>query len=493
MKRIALVLFCCVLAGVSTLDAQIIRMTRVDALPEKSHFITATLPFSVEIALTGISNVTAVSFELRYNNAGSVQLAGYSGSSFGSSGLMVVDKSNRVSGAGSISIGVLSGQPAGSGGVNDPIVVRLDFITTPDALHNTNTSFSFINAEAVANGSIIKLVGMPVSYNVHGYMDIWPGDADNNGIVDTRDISIIGLFFDDGGESGRIRGFSRKPASTAWAPQTALAWDSVRVTYVDADGSGKVDINDLLVVYANFSKTHTKFYEGRGGVMSPQPEHGNTGDAVLSPTSLLIPINVDSKQSVLGVAATVSWRDYAGKFKVTGIQRGEMFTGAEGLFSNINEEASVAQFAIGRFNPAPETKIEGPLAYLVVEPLTDDHTMTPVIEQAQGIQRGGAIFSLMSTTSIEENIPGAVVTQMTVYPNPASGSVTASFQLEHSGSVAISVVDVLGSVVSRLPATSYSAGTIAVPVDVSAVASGLYYLVIETAEGKTSLPLTIVR
>jgi hypothetical protein len=491
MKRITLALLCCVLAGVSTLEAQTIRMTRVDALPEKSHFITATLPFSVEIALTGISNVTAVSFELRYNNAGSVQLAGYSGGSFGSSGLLVVDKSNRVSGAGSINVGVLSGQPAGGGGVNDPIVIRLDFITTPDAQHNTNTVFSFINAEAVANGSIVKLAGIPVSYNVHGYVDVWPGDADNNGIVDTRDISIIGLFFDDGGSSGRIRGFSRKPASTAWGPQTALSWDSVRVTYADADGSGKVDINDLLVVYANFSKTHTKFYQGTDNLVLPRP--GNTEQTLLASNSLLIPITVNSKQSVLGVAVTVSWREYAGKFKVTGIQRGEMFTGAEGFFSTINEETSTAQFAVGRFNPAPETAIEGPLAYLVVEPLTDEQTMTPVIEQAQGIQRGGNIFPLVATTSVEENEHGIVAAQVSVYPNPASSTVTASFQLAQSGSVAISVVDVRGTVVSHVPTAFHNAGTVSIPVDMSALSSGLYYLVLESIGGKTTVPVTVAR
>lgn len=491
MKRIVLALLCCLVAGVSVLDAQIIQMNRVDALPEKSHFITATLPFSVEISLSGISNVTAVSFELRYNNAGSIQLAGYSGGSFGSSGLLVVDKSNRVSGAGSINVGVLSGQPAGGGGVNDPIVVRLDFITTPDALHNTNTVFSFINAEAVANGSIVKLAGIPVVYNVHGYIDVWPGDADNNGIVDTRDISMIGLFFDDGGPSGRIRGFSRKPASTAWGPQTALSWDSVRVTYADTDGSGKVDINDLLVVYANFSKTHTKFRGGTDEVMSAGGDQ--SGETVLTPSSLLIPVEVDSKQSILGVAATVSWREYAGAFKVTGLQRGDMFTGAEGFFSKIDEEKAEAQFAIGRFNPAPEIPITGPLAYLVVEPLTDDHTMIPVIEQAQGITRGGAIFPLMSTTSVDELPTAGVVQQPVVYPNPASGAVTVSFRLEQQSSVLLTVTDASGMVVTQGAASFHSAGDVALPVDLSSVASGLYWLVIETPGGKTSLPLTVVR
>ncbi len=487
MKRILTTLFCLVFAGAATAQAQVIRISRVDAQPEKSHFVTATLPFSVEIALEGINNVTAVSFELRYNNAGSIQLSGYSGGSFGSNGLLVLDKSNRISGAGSINIGALSGQPAGGGGVNDPIVVRLDFITTPDAQHNTNTVFSFINTEAVADGSIIKLAGVPVVYNIHGFLDIWPGDADNNGIVDTRDISIIGLFFDDGGADGRIRGFSRKPASTAWAPQTALAWDSVRVTYADADGSGKVDINDMLVVYANFSKTHMKFHGSDGDVMSSRPS--GTEEAVLSPTSQLVPVTLSSPQPLLGAAATISWKHLAGKFNVLGFQRGEAFGSGEGFFTKIDNAHQSAQFAVGNFNPGQEVSLEGSVIYLAVEPLTEETEFSFDIERPVGIRRSGAMVPLGATTSIE--LPTTGDTKIAVYPNPASGYTVVSFEATRPGTVAVSLVDATGHVVYRT-AEHVEAGSVNIPVDGSAIATGVYFLMVETESGTSVRPFSII-
>lgn len=492
MKRIILSLFLCAVVCTASAYAQSIRMTRVDAPPEKSHFITATLPFSMEIALTGVNNVTAVSFELRYNNAGSVQLSGYSGGSFGSAGLLVVDKSNKISGVGSINIGVLSGQPPDGGGVNDPIIVRLDFITTPDARHNTNTVFSFVNAEAVAGGSITRLSGAPVVYNVHGFMDVWPGDADNNGIVDTRDISVIGLFFDDGDASGRIRGFSRKPASTAWGPQTALAWDSVRVTYVDGDGSGKVDLNDLLVVYANFSKTHAKANKNTGDVMSVHKDVPEE-EVRLSSTSVLIPVEVKTKETLLGVASTVSWSEYADKFHVVGMKRGEAFGDAEGFFSKIDPEKHKAYFAIGRFNPAPEMAVHGPVVYLVAEPLGSEQTMTPVLEQPRGIKRNGAIVDLSEVITGVDDIPASDALHVSLAPNPAPDKFVLSLQLERASSVVLSLVDALGNTVYTMPEQVYAAGTVSLPVDVSTLATGVYYCVLRTESATITRPITVVR
>lgn len=489
MKRILATLACLGLVGAATAQAQTISITRVDAQPAKSHFITATQPFSIEISLQGISAVTAVSFELRYGNAGNIQLAGYSGGSFGSTGLMVVDKSNQSAGTGSIHVGVLSGQPAGGGGVNDPIVVRLDFITKPTAQHNTNTTFSFINAEAVASGSIVKLVGSPVVYNVHSYIDVWPGDADNNGIVDTRDISMIGLFFDDGGVDGRIRGFSRKPASTAWAPQTALSWDSVRVTYADADGSGKVDINDLLVVYANFSKTHLKFNGGDGaGVLSSKPDAEEK--MVLSPTAQLVPVVLNSSKPLLGAAATVSWRHLAGKFQVVGFQRGAAFTAGEGFFTKINSEDYSAQFAVGNFNPGQEEEMQGAVIYLVVEPLGSDTEFSFQVENPIGIRRDGSLIPLSMPMSVEYTAANA--RNLSVFPNPASGETVVSFDAERPGAVVVSLFDAAGKELYRTRST-VEPGAVHIPVDASALAPGMYYLMIETESGSAMQPLTIVR
>jgi hypothetical protein len=78
---------------------------------------------------------------------------------------------------------------------------------------------------------------------------VFPGDTDNNGVVNALDILPIGVHF-------LSTGAARDSASFAWAAQRALLWDDPAATYADANGDGTVDERDVVAIGVNWGNQH---------------------------------------------------------------------------------------------------------------------------------------------------------------------------------------------------------------------------------------------
>ncbi len=89
---------------------------------------------------------------------------------------------------------------------------------------------------------------------IEGYRrltNIWPGDCDNNSIVNGLDVLPIGMYWN-------AVGLSRPNASTNWTAQPGYFWPTVAASYVDCDGNGIVDIQDVLAIGQNWHQNHSK-------------------------------------------------------------------------------------------------------------------------------------------------------------------------------------------------------------------------------------------
>ena len=83
-----------------------------------------------------------------------------------------------------------------------------------------------------------------------GPLKIYPGDTNNDGIVDTLDILPIGQYF-------RKTGGVRETASLEWEPQVLPTnWANINYAYSDCNGDGEVNIADVHAICLNFGKTH---------------------------------------------------------------------------------------------------------------------------------------------------------------------------------------------------------------------------------------------
>lgn len=93
--------------------------------------------------------------------------------------------------------------------------------------------------------------------NLTQAQSIWPGDINNNGIVNCADVLYWGVAY---GKSGPLR----TPQSTNWQAQpmpTLWNWAfpdiSMNYAYADANGDGKIDLKDATEgIEKNFFKTH---------------------------------------------------------------------------------------------------------------------------------------------------------------------------------------------------------------------------------------------
>ncbi len=238
---------------------QEITLTRTDVDSTRSSFVTATLNFSLLVKLENVSNVTGVTFVLIHNLPDYVKFSNYKIFEFGKQGsTFVYPFYDPVSGTENIYFGILSGDTIGSTGYNSPIVAEFDFTILPSAPNGQTLTFYFSEPKAIVSegdtGLIVNLNFNAYSFTIHSFVEVWPGDANNNGNVEINDITTIGLFLGYGSSKMNFRSFRRPNASTFWIGQLCLAWDSIPITYADCDGDGEVTLNDMLIVPLNFGK-----------------------------------------------------------------------------------------------------------------------------------------------------------------------------------------------------------------------------------------------
>ncbi|MBL7932158.1 MAG: T9SS type A sorting domain-containing protein, partial [Bacteroidia bacterium] len=85
--------------------------------------------------------------------------------------------------------------------------------------------------------------------------NVWPGDANSDGVVNSSDILELGL---QASHTGPVRA----PGGNAWNSQQANAWigyvsNGKNKCHADCNGDGTVNANDTVAVYNNYMQTHS--------------------------------------------------------------------------------------------------------------------------------------------------------------------------------------------------------------------------------------------
>lgn len=255
MRYTLIVLFVSI-SVLSTSFAQKIRITRTDVEPIRFGFVTATLKFGFDIYIDDISDAKGVTFTLEHTKQDVIQFSGYSNGDFPEKGTIVTNTPFPT--RASLSVAALSGLQTTDPGVDTPFAVHLEFVVTPTANHLENARFTFSNIRAIVGpDSLVIIPDSIIDLTINGFINVYPGDANFDGVVNSLDYAEIAFYTGAGSANSTVRGFKRKNASAIWNPQPALAWDSAQVTDVDCDGSGDINLSDMLVIATNIEKRHT--------------------------------------------------------------------------------------------------------------------------------------------------------------------------------------------------------------------------------------------
>ncbi|MFT7588983.1 MAG: hypothetical protein ACI959_001197 [Limisphaerales bacterium] len=113
---------------------------------------------------------------------------------------------------------------------------------------------------------------------------IWPGDADTDGKVDSKDILPIGLIYNS---TGPIRNAVLDPL--AWTGQAGDDWsfglpgiyNGINAKHADADGSGVIDHGDVFALELNYDSLRADFFFPRLSGFSDGPSLRGLGDPPL--------------------------------------------------------------------------------------------------------------------------------------------------------------------------------------------------------------------
>ena len=152
---------------------------------------------------------------------------------------------------GAVSMGVT--RKSGTGGVNGyGSVARVQFTFLDSAPCDQVFTFSLTEVSVINSaGAAIAVQPDILEITVTCCVTVWPGDTNNDGVVDVADVLPLGVYF---AQTGPQR--ANAPDNT-WTPQSCCpAWNPVAASYADSDGNGKVNQADVFAIGLNYGNTH---------------------------------------------------------------------------------------------------------------------------------------------------------------------------------------------------------------------------------------------
>ncbi len=370
-----------------------LKVQRTDVDSIRAGFITATKKFGINVIAENTMNCNGVSFELEYNQSNYIKFSGYEVRDLKN---VSVNHYEMGGDMGTVIVGAGSGDKPWERAIDEPIAVYLEFVVAPSApdyvVSELYAEFNFLQPGAdiiTDTGTVtIQFPKKKVNYKIHGYVNVHPGDADNNGIVDSRDYLVVYRHNGTGALTKNFRSFKRETPSVQWYSQPALRWDSAMVTFADCDGNGDITMADELIVSANMHKTHS---QGTTSILPTQPIRGMCdAKGIAKEGDTRIPIKVTSDKEFIAFCGKVKLNETYGKIK--GIEAGDFFGENPVILSKVSNEEKSAEFLISH-NGNRILETEGIAGYLVIE---GEYSNLPEIslDGLQAINNNGSIFPI---------------------------------------------------------------------------------------------------
>ncbi|MDC1067669.1 dockerin type I domain-containing protein [Candidatus Kapabacteria bacterium] len=395
--------------SINIANSQSVRLVRTDVDSTREGFVTSTYMFGFDLVIDNLENCNNASFRLKFDNAKYVKYSGAAIRDFGSEGELLIYE-NVISGGDEVilDIGVFSGQPLQENEFDNPNLVNLEFVVLPTAPDNQSVNFSFENAFGASFvdgvGQSIPLSAAPVNYDIHGFVQVWPGDSDRDGDVDNIDWTVVyeNLKFKE--RFPGFRSFKRQNPSTLWKAQRALVWDMEDATYSDCDGDGEISATDFFVVYLNLT-------EDGGSVKSPsynsdESHIGKTHNDLQNQNEIKIPIYASHSSDYYASIASVSI-DNKKIDNLLRVEKGELFNSNSNLMYDIKSQS--VEFTIGDFDKSFSVKENGIIAYLVFSDNSDVTTSDIEINTLKGVTRNRKLVDLTLVNSLNEAKENSII------------------------------------------------------------------------------------
>ena len=342
---------------------------------------------------------------------------------------------------------------------------------------------------------------------------VWPGDANEDGVVDKRDVLNIGFAY---GKTGP----SRANASSSWTAQHADNWKgsfkhgNLNYKYNDCNGDGKIDSNDLAAIHANWSNVHKKTMDTIAGVSGIPQLYMVTSSDTVSPGEMLtfhifLGTLTDQVSDVYGVAFSYQFSPgtvQPGSMQLDVNQSNCWLYGTDGPgaiipFLQPDYDNEIANVVITRTaspgisgygqigdldvfipdNVGGKKSLFGPKRFnFSDEEVIDDNESDIALGTS-----GKTVFLVNSTLGIKAAI--LMNDNIDIYPNPVAGNVL-NINMRNLKAESMTITDLLGNTVYN--SVQPLSGT--VQVQLPQLNQGIYVVRISTENGNIVRKINII-
>ena len=299
---------------------------------------------------------------------------------------------------------------------------------------------------------------------------VWPGDANNDLVVNNYDLIPIGIYFSESGTA-------RDTTTNTWDGHLATNWGASQTNgmdekYVDCNGDGKINAADTLAITLNYNDTHP--------FDSPYQPEAQAGKYPLyflpDTTSYAAGSNVHVAVW-LGTANTPVNGIYAIGYDIAlntsllqaaslSFKGDSSFVGQKAInaltLTHINNDVETAITRFDHYNQSGYGKI-GDL-YFTISSLTPAQKMVLMFTSSLAVDSSGKPLGLILSTdtltitkytginplSVNNN-------QVSIYPNPSSGAftITSSQPIDE-----VRVTNILGQTIFYNTVSSFNPNTL---------------------------------
>jgi hypothetical protein len=338
---------------------------------------------------------------------------------------------------------------------------------------------------------------------------VWPGDADNNRLVDNLDLLPIGLAYDSTGPVRTTQGIVwQGDAATDWAHSFAAYSPRLNYKYADCNGDGIVNLADTSAIMQNFSLTHnkTRRYTASGRSSLPPMKLVFSKDTVLRGDTLIVSILLGDSNThvngIYGLAFTFNYDQLIYDSTTTGFAFPTSWLGTAGHSISISKDfhsMGMVKCAITGIDHLSRTGF-GKIAQYRGIITTDNingknlqyhHNLCYISDikaidiHGDTIAIGGAIDSSY-VGYVPNGISEIETAGIKLYPNPALNQirVTAAANISE-----IVISDMLGQEVQTIKVSNRESEMI----DISQLGQGVYIIRVRTQSGIGSAKMIIAR
>lgn len=318
---------------------------------------------------------------------------------------------------------------------------------------------------------------------------VWPGDADDNSVVDEVDVLALARHW------GK-QGTARQNASTRWEGQPVTVWNDTSATFADTDGNGEVNKSDLRAITFNFGETHQQVQPLNTNKDSEDsyPEIANNQLKVQSVgDTVSIGVKTSSYFEVNGLSTRIRVKNLPeDAYEIVGIEPGKWYgiwqdANKSMMFRNINSDlATIAASAQGLNNTVLINSNELLFTVKIVALKEWDADAEVSLNHFKALNREGEIVDADNDAVITdlgddnrqpEHSSSDLPDELKLlgnYPNPFNPETRISFEVPETQHVTVRVYNMLGQEVATLMNDQVSAGSHAVNFRANELSSGMY-------------------